>query len=97
MSTIETGPSSVDVSASYLSARSVLGLLSLWLVYQFFKALYNISPLHPLSGIPGPKLSAATYIPEFYHDVIRFGRYTREIHRMHEQYGEFNHIISGDS
>ncbi|EQB51687.1 cytochrome P450 [Colletotrichum gloeosporioides Cg-14] len=87
MSTIETGPSSVDVSASYLSARSVLGLLSLWLVYQFFKALYNISPLHPLSGIPGPKLSAATYIPEFYHDVIRFGRYTREIHRMHEQYG----------
>ncbi|OLN82371.1 Trichodiene oxygenase 6 [Colletotrichum chlorophyti] len=87
MSTIETAPSPLDVSTSYLTARNVLGLAGLWLVYQFFKALYNISPLHPLSHIPGPKLSAATYIPEFYHDVIRFGRYSNEIRRMHAQYG----------
>ncbi|GJC88005.1 cyrochrome P450 monooxygenase [Colletotrichum liriopes] len=87
MSTIETSSSPIGVSTSYLSARTVLGLVGVWLVYQFFKALYNVSPLHPLSHIPGPKLSAATYIPEFYYDVILFGRYTREIHRMHEQYG----------
>ncbi|KAF9880458.1 trichodiene oxygenase [Colletotrichum karsti] len=87
MSTIETGPTSVDVSASYLSARTVFVLFGFWAAYQVFKALYNISPLHPLSHIPGPKLAAATYIPEFYHDVIRFGRYTREIQRMHRVYG----------
>ncbi|GKT93880.1 cytochrome P450 oxidoreductase [Colletotrichum tofieldiae] len=87
MSAIETSSSPIGVSTSYLSARTVLGLVGVWLVYQFFKALYNVSPLHPLSHIPGPKLSAATYIPEFYYDVILFGRYTREIHRMHEQYG----------
>ncbi|KAK1707210.1 cytochrome P450 [Colletotrichum lupini] len=87
MSTIETTSSPLDVSSSYLSARTVLGLAGLWLLYQVAKALYNISHLHPLSHIPGPKLSAATYIPEFYYDVILFGRYTREISRMHEQYG----------
>ncbi|GJD01161.1 cytochrome P450 [Colletotrichum higginsianum] len=85
--TLETAPSPIDASTSYLSARNILGLVCIWLAYQLFKALYNISPLHPLSHIPGPKLSAATYIPEFYYDVILFGRYTREIHRMHEQYG----------
>ncbi|KAJ0159761.1 Trichodiene oxygenase [Colletotrichum tanaceti] len=87
MSTLETASPPVDASTSYLSARTILGLVGLWLAYQLFKALYNISPLHPLSHIPGPKLSAATYIPEFYYDVILYGRYTREIHRMHEQYG----------
>ncbi|TDZ41567.1 Cyrochrome P450 monooxygenase [Colletotrichum trifolii] len=87
MSTFESTSSPLDVSASYLSARNVLGLIGLWLMYQVFKAIYNISPLHPLSHIPGPKLSAATYMPEFYYDVILFGRYTREIRRMHEQYG----------
>lgn len=90
MPTIETTSSPLDVSSSYLSARTVLGLAGLWLLYQVAKALYNISPLHPLSHIPGPKLSAATYIPEFYYDVILFGRYTREISRMHEQYGKFS-------
>lgn len=43
--------------------------------------------LHPLSHIPGPKLAAATYILEFYHDVIRIGRYTKRIEQMHEEYG----------
>ncbi|WYZ35865.1 hypothetical protein EsH8_X_000512 [Colletotrichum jinshuiense] len=85
--TSETIPSPLDVSTSYLTAHNVLGLGAIWLVYQLLKALYNISPLHPLSHIPGPKLSAATYIPEFYYDVVLFGRYTGEIRRMHEKYG----------
>ncbi|KAI1467491.1 cytochrome P450 [Daldinia caldariorum] len=49
--------------------------------------MWNISPFHPLSHVPGPKLAAATYLPEFYHDVIKFGRYTHEIRKMHEIYG----------
>ena len=56
--------------------------------YRLLRALYNISPLHPLSKVPGPRLAAASYLPEFWHDVIKGGRYTHRIREMHEQYGE---------
>ncbi|CAG5157023.1 uncharacterized protein ALTATR162_LOCUS4816 [Alternaria atra] len=65
----------------------VLGLAGVWLAFKFLEAVYNISPFHPLSTIPGPKLAAATYLPEFYYDVIKFGCYTKEIGRMHKVYG----------
>ncbi|KAI1482460.1 cytochrome P450 [Daldinia eschscholtzii] len=65
----------------------ILLFVSIWLAYQVVRAAWNISPFHPLSRIPGPKLAAATYLPEFYHDVIRFGKFTLEIKRWHEIYG----------
>ncbi|KAL8939846.1 MAG: hypothetical protein Q9216_003134 [Gyalolechia sp. 2 TL-2023] len=43
--------------------------------------------LDPLSHIPGPKLAAATLWYEFYYDVIKKGRYTWEIAKMHQKYG----------
>ena len=73
---------------SFLTAHWVLVLVGVWLAYKLLQALYNVSPLHPLSGIPGPKLAAATYLPEFYYDVVKFGCYTKEIRKMHEQYGK---------
>lgn len=84
-------PTSIEAaSTSWLpSARHILGLAGLWLVFKMLEAIYNISPLHPLTSIPGPKLAAATYLPEFYHDVIKFGCYTKEISEMHRVYGEF--------
>ena len=81
-------PQAVPV-ASVLSTRNVLALVGVWVVYKVLQALYNISPFHPLSKIPGPKLAAATYIPEFWHDVVRFGCYSKEIRKMHEEYGEY--------
>ncbi|OJJ66524.1 hypothetical protein ASPBRDRAFT_69666 [Aspergillus brasiliensis CBS 101740] len=42
---------------------------------------------HPLSKIPGPKLAAATHLYEFYHDVIRGGKFIWEIEKMHREYG----------
>lgn len=56
-------------------------------LYYLAKTIYNIF-FHPLSHIPGPWLAAGTYIPEFYHDVIMSGRYTRQIQKMHEKYGQ---------
>ncbi|KAH8671569.1 cytochrome P450 [Xylariales sp. PMI_506] len=70
-----------------LTARNGLALLAVWLAYQLLRAAWNISPLHPLSRIPGPRLAAATYLPEFYYDTIKFGRYTNQIRKMHEIYG----------
>ncbi|KAK7988351.1 C6 transcription factor [Apiospora arundinis] len=70
------------------SVAGLVGVLVVsYLVYQFLKAIYNISPLHPLSRIPGPWLSSATYLPEFWWDVIQNGRYTRKIEEMHRKYG----------
>lgn len=71
-----------------LSVQNALLLIGAWLVYHLIKALYNVSPLHPLQHIPGPKFAAASYLPEFYYDVIKYGRYTKEIQKMHEQYGQ---------
>lgn len=62
-------------------------LAAAWITYSILQALYNISPLHPLHKIPGPRLAAATYLPEFYHDIILGGRYTHAIKAMHDKYG----------
>lgn len=58
-----------------------LGLLTLRTVYHLY--------FHPLSKFPGPKLAAATFLYEFYYDVIKSGMYIWEIERMHEKYGEY--------
>ncbi|CAI7585619.1 unnamed protein product [Penicillium viridicatum] len=56
-----------------------LGLLVLRTVYHLY--------FHPLSSFPGPKLAAATFLYEFYYDVVKSGMYIWEIERMHEKYG----------
>jgi hypothetical protein len=42
---------------------------------------------HPLAKCPGPWLAAASYLLEFYYDVIKAGRHFAVIVKMHEQYG----------
>ncbi|KAI1141441.1 cytochrome P450 [Hypoxylon sp. FL0543] len=56
------------------------------LVYRLSIILYQLSPFHPLSHIPGPIL-ARTYLAEFYYDFILYGRYTKKIQEMHNEYG----------
>lgn len=58
-----------------------LGVLVLRTVYHLY--------FHPLSRFPGPKIAAATFLYEFYYDVIKSGMYIWEIERMHEKYGEY--------
>ncbi|TGO61241.1 hypothetical protein BOTNAR_0132g00120 [Botryotinia narcissicola] len=70
-----------------LTFKIALFLISVITGYHVILAMWNISPLHPLSRIPGPKLAAASYLPEFYYDTIRFCRYTGQIRKMHDKYG----------
>ncbi|KAE8369703.1 cytochrome P450 [Aspergillus caelatus] len=71
-----------------ISLTSLLSTLAIaYLIYQVIHAAWNISPFHPLGHIPGPRLAAATYLPEFYYDVIKFGQYTKKIQQFHETYG----------
>lgn len=64
----------------------VVGLVTCCAVYATAVAFYRLK-LHPLANFPGPKLASASYIYEFWFDVILRGRYTREILRLHEVYG----------
>jgi len=73
--------------ASTLSLSSVAWLIILWLVYRLAIAVYNISPFHPLSHFPGPKIAAASYLYEAYYDWWLVGRYGRVIAHMHKTYG----------
>ena len=84
----DTTLSAFQGTLTSLTARDwIIALILTWLIFKVLQVLYNVSPLHPLSKIPGPKLAAATYLPEFYHDVILVGRYTHAIKQMHEIYG----------
>lgn len=70
-----------------LSAVAIGYIVALWIAYRALIVLYNLSPLHPLSKFPGPRLAAATYLYEIYYDWWLVGRYTRQIQGMHERYG----------
>lgn len=86
--------SQLPLGSPFSPVSYVLGLVGIWLVFKVLQALYSLSPLHPLSRIPGPKLAAASYLPEFYYDVVKFGCYTKEISKMHERYGEYADIVT---
>jgi hypothetical protein len=57
-------------------------------------ALYNISPSHPLSHFPGPKIAAASYLYEAYYDWWCVGRYGHVIKSMHDQYGPIVRLVA---
>ncbi|PGG95967.1 hypothetical protein AJ79_09787 [Helicocarpus griseus UAMH5409] len=77
----------LDTFVATFSPFNVVTLIGVWLGYRILLALYNISPFHPLSRFPGPKIAAASYIYEAYYDWWLVGRYGHEIGRMHERYG----------
>jgi hypothetical protein len=83
-----TSASTIDGLAGMLTLSTLLRFLGLWIAYHVVRALYNISPMHPLSHIPGPKLAAMTLLYEFWYDMVLGGTYTQVIKRMHETYGK---------
>lgn len=68
-------------------------LIGILVAYQLIISTYNLL-FHPLRYVPGPQLAAATYFLEFWYDVVLFGRYTKRIEQMHEQYGKIDLTIS---
>lgn len=82
----------LDAIGSWLSLRSCIVLAGLWLLYKLLCTAYNISPLHPLYQFPGPRVASASYLYEFYFDVLLWGKFTLEIGRMHEVYGQLLRI-----
>jgi hypothetical protein len=69
-----------------LSVPTLLSLVIVYIAYGIGLAIYRLF-FSPLSKFPGPKLAAATLWYECYHDLLRGGKYTFEIGKMHEKYG----------
>lgn len=68
---------------------TILYLVGISIVYRISRAIYNISPFHPLYRFPGPKIAAVSYLYEAYYDWILKGRYGKVIAQMHKTYGKF--------
>ena len=64
----------------------VTGSIALVIVYFIWSTAYNLF-LSPISKIPGPKLAAASWWYEYYHDVVTYGKYIFSIMDMHKKYG----------
>jgi hypothetical protein len=89
--------SSFQEVLSFVTVPNFILLSGLWLSYRVLLAVYNVSPFHPLSKFPGPKLAAASYLYEAWYDLVLVGRYSWEIKAMHEKYGTFlqrDHAVS---
>jgi hypothetical protein len=70
-----------------LTLQSVATLIAVPIIYYLFKLIYRVI-FHPLAGFPGPKLAALTFKYEYYYDGLKDGRYTEQISRMHDKYGQ---------
>lgn len=82
----------------YLLLYATLVALAFFIFYSVHIVIYRLCA-HPLAGFPGPKLAAATFLYEFYYDVVKSGMYIWEIERMHQQYGKYTsfHLIEARS
>jgi len=73
----------MELSKSAIVAAFVTVFISYWV----YNAIYNLY-FHPLAKFPGPRWAAASYLAEFYYDVLQGGQYFKKVIEMHEEYGE---------
>ncbi|KAF9889352.1 hypothetical protein FE257_007462 [Aspergillus nanangensis] len=69
-----------------MDISTLLSVVSCIAVYLLTKPIYRLY-FHPLRKIPGPKLTAATFLYEFYYDVILGGQFIFQVEKMHQKYG----------
>jgi hypothetical protein len=76
-----------DVGPFTLELNVLTTALLLIGLYAFGLGFYRLF-LHPLAKFPGPRLAALTTWYEGYFDVVKRGRFTFELGRLHKKYGE---------
>ncbi|KAF2996581.1 hypothetical protein E8E14_003621 [Neopestalotiopsis sp. 37M] len=73
-----------DINVSFQSGFCLA--VALAILYWVSKCIYNLY-FHPLRNFPGPKIAAIGCEYEFYHDVVKDGRYLWKMEEMHKKYG----------
>jgi hypothetical protein len=76
-------------STSLLSSFVAPSVLAVLVVLYFISLLVYRWCLHPLAGIPGPKIAAATGLVEMWYDIVKGGQYVFQLERWHAEYGKF--------
>ena len=70
----------------------VFMLSSVLITYTFYGIISRLY-LSPIAKFPGPRLAAISLWYEFYHDVMKRGRYTWKIGELHKQYGRSKGVL----
>lgn len=65
---------------------TLYSIFSVLLIYVTYVILYRLF-LSPLAKFPGPRLAAVTGFYETYFDIVKGGKFTWEINRLHQKYG----------
>lgn len=78
----------LGISAAVLRNAALVACFTLYSTYIVSIVTYRLF-FHPLSKLPGPKLAAATYLYEFYYDILKApgGQYIWQLEELHSQYG----------
>ncbi|PKX90471.1 cytochrome P450 [Aspergillus novofumigatus IBT 16806] len=76
-----------------LSSSWLLLALAYVAFYFLVQVIYRLF-FHQWSRYPGPNLTAATFLYEFYNDVIKVGQFLFQIEKMHERYGNVDCVLS---
>jgi len=66
----------------------VCAILAIYLVSQSWKVFSRLY-LHPLSGVPGPRLASISTLYGFYYNYIQDGTYSKQFAGLHKKYGEY--------
>lgn len=79
---------SLGIAAAVLRNILSIACFSLYVTYIVFLLIHRLF-LHDLSKVPGPRLAAATYLYEFYYNVLKRpgGQYMWKLEELHKQYG----------
>lgn len=67
-------------------ASLVLVCAAAYIAYVLARAFYRLY-LHPLAKFPGPSIAAVTSWYEAYYEIYLVGQYSRQITKLHDQYG----------
>ena len=61
-------------------------------VYALGLVLYRLY-LHPLAKFPGPRIAAFTTLYEAYFEIALKGQYSKQISKLHDQYGKIHNFL----
>lgn len=70
-----------------MDGLSVLGFISISLLFYILGLVIYRLFLHPLASVPGPKLAALSRGYEFWYDCIHAGKMSSKVREMHASYG----------